>query len=139
MAKIKNFIYCLNATSDDKIANAMGILLTINPDYMPGNFSFSIFFTIVDIKEDLHNLKIEFLDPDGEEVIPALKGEIPYKKKEEDNELDSDYSGVNISANLQNVNLKKNGKYKTVITFDGAKLNEYEILVKGKKILKEDE
>ena len=50
MAKISGFVYCLNAeriTAPDgksEMTNAVGIVSTIMPEYVPGAFSFSIVF-----------------------------------------------------------------------------------------------
>ena len=55
MATLTNFIYCLNAervSSGDgngEGINAMGIMSTLMPEFVPGTFSFSVIFSILDI------------------------------------------------------------------------------------------
>lgn len=130
MAKVSNFIYCMNSLTSDTEANVMGVLSAITPEYIPGTFSFSVFCSILDLEEDIHTLNMKFITPDGEEIV-NIEGTIPYKPNLENN-LPKEYVGVNISSNWQNVVFKKSGLYKTLVTLDGIDCGTYEIFVKGK-------
>lgn len=43
MAKVSNFIYCLNSTASDNEANAMGVVSALTPDYLPGRIPFQFY------------------------------------------------------------------------------------------------
>ena len=54
-----------------------------------------------------------------------------YTKDANDN-LPNQYTGVNVAANLQNVDIKRSGIYSMEVILDGTTLGTYEIYVKGK-------
>ena len=130
MARISNFVYCLNATASGMEANAMGILSAITPDYIPGAFSFSVFCSIVDLEDGNPNIKMQFYSPDNK-ILANLEGAIPYAKPEDVN-LPKEHVGVNIACMLQNILLEKSGMYRMDVTVDGMFCGSYEIFVKGK-------
>ena len=55
MARLANFLYCLNAERQQdpqgkgESINAMGVLTVLVPEFIPGLFSFSIIFSVLDI------------------------------------------------------------------------------------------
>ena len=75
MARLANFLYCLNAERQQgpqgkgASINAMGVLTVLTPEFMPGLFSFSIIFSILDI--DPHSdsqIKVVFTDNTGKVI-----------------------------------------------------------------------
>ena len=130
MAKISNFIYCLNSTASDNEANAMGVVSALTPDYLPGAYSFSILCSILDLEEGLHRINFKFKTPEDVTLV-EVEGEIPYELEENSN-LPRQYVGINIISDWQNVVFEKSGLYKTVVSIDGVESGIYEIFVKGK-------
>lgn len=130
MARVSNFIYCLDSNTSDREANALGVISALTPDYIPGAFSFSILCSILDLPDGNHTVTIQFLDPQ-DVILVNVEGVIPYEKNKEEN-VPREYSGINISSNWQNVVLKKSGIYKTLVKVDGEQCGTYEIYVKGK-------
>ena len=130
MARVSNFIYCLNTITSENEANVFGVLSAITPEYVPGTFSFSVFCSILDLNVGNHIVKMQFINPD-EEVLLDIEGTIPYEEQCNSN-LPQEQMGINIGSSWQNVVLKKSGVYKTVVTIDGIECGTYEIFVKGK-------
>ena len=60
--------------------------------------------------------------------------EISFSKNNKDanDNLPNQYTGVNVAANLQNVDIKHSGLYSMEVILDGTTLGTYEIYVKGK-------
>ena len=134
MSKIDNFVYCLSANTsplDKNIIVLTGVRNSLLPDFIPGNFTFSISFSILDIGAEEHIAKIEFLDPEGKIIANADNILI---KSLETNEVPDEWSGVNVTLSLTNVILTTEGVYKTVVYFDEKWLGEKEIYVAKKKV-----
>lgn len=141
MAKLSSFIYCLNAervrTVDGKgeLINAMGVLSAITPEFVPGTFSFSIIFSIinVDIKKN-NSIQIIFLDNDNKEIINSNVISLPPAEVEDDAvSIPDEYKGLNMSMDMRNVVLEKEGLYHTKIIFNGEPIGTNEIYVKGRR------
>lgn len=131
MAEIKNFVYCLNINTVEGRTDIVGLLNAMTPEYIPGLFSFSIGFSILDITEGDHSFVVKFKDPD-KEVIAGIDNAIVTYKKDENSNLPDEQVGINIAAGLQNVNFKKSGLYSTEVILDGTSIGEYYIFAKGK-------
>lgn len=130
MAKISNFIYCLNSITNENEANIQGVLSAITPEYIPGTFSFSVFCSILDLNNGNHTIKMQFKNPD-DEILVNIEGMIPYEKQGNSN-LPQEHAGINISSVWQNVVFKNSGLYKTIVIVDDIECGTYEIFVKGK-------
>lgn len=128
--RVSNFIYCLNAVTSDVEANAFGVLSAITPDFVPGSYSFSVLCSILGLEDGNHNIKMQFIAPDGE-ILVSIDGIIPYERRTDSN-LPAEQAGINISSSWQNVTFKQAGMYKTIVTVDNYKCGMYEIFVKGK-------
>lgn len=132
MAKIDNIIFCQKATVVGESINADGIMPVINPEYIPGLFTFSIVITALDVSlEENHNLEILFLDGSGNEVV-RIDTPVPSARPSSSNNLPSEYTGINITMDWNNVNLKVSGLYKLCVRLDADEFVEKEIYVKGK-------
>ena len=139
MAKVTSFVYCLNAsrmiTADGKgeMINAEGVLSTITPEYVPGSFSFSIIFSIIDfdIKEN-NKIRIVFSDAENKEIVNSNDISLPIQIVEDQIDIPEKYKGINLSMDMRNVVLEKDGVYKTTIYFNGESIGSYEIYIKGK-------
>lgn len=130
MARITNFLYCMNAVTNEKEANILGVLSAITPEYIPGTFSFGVFCSILDLQKGTHVIKMQFKNPDGE-VLVDINGLVPCDNINPSN-LPQEHLGINISTGWQNVVLKKSGLYKTIVSVDDVECGTYEIYVKGK-------
>ena len=127
MAKIKNFIYCLNVNVVDKRVDIIGLLNKMEPDYIPGVFSFFINFSLMDMKEGKHKIALYLKDSQDKVVASIEDYDIEYKRTSDGPE---EYSGINFAISLQNVKFEQEGIYYTQLFFDEADLGKYEILVK---------
>lgn len=131
MVEIRNFVYCLNVNTVEGRTDIVGLLNAMTPEYVPGLFSFSISFTLLNISEGEHSLIVKFKNPD-KEVIAGIDNAIVSYKKDENSNLPDEQLGINIAAGLQNVNFKRAGLYSTEIVLDGTSIGEYYIFAKGK-------
>ncbi len=131
MPTIKNFIYCLNVNTEDGRTDIMGLLSTMSPEYIPGLFSFSISFTMLNVTEGEHFITVKFKNPDKGTIASIDNVKVEYKK-DVNNNLPEEYVGINLAAGLQNVDFKKNGVYSTQVILDGKDMGDFEIFVKGK-------
>lgn len=133
MAKIDNFIYCLNvdrAPENQNIVIIKGISCSLSPDFIPGNYTFAIAFSVLDIDEGEHNIKIQFVNP--QEEVVANVDDIKIIYVHEKNNIPNKWKGVNVTLSLNNVVIQSEGIYKTIVFFDGEKLNEKEIYIAKK-------
>ena len=131
MVKIKNFVYCLNINTVEGRNDIVGLLNVITPEYIPGLFSFSISFALLNIAEGKHSLIVKFKDPDKEVIAEIDNAMVSYEKDANSN-LPDEQMGINVAAGLQNVNFRKSGLYSTEVTLDGISIGEYYIFAKGK-------
>lgn len=137
MPRISTFMYAERTEPNQQgqmtITNP---LITINPMFVPGMFSFSIIFGIVDINNDSdHTIQITFNSPNDEDtplintdVISLQNRVIPLE-----NEVDLPLEQKNLMFNLdfRNVVLKTEGLYKSKVYIDGTLSGEYPIYVKA--------
>ena len=131
MAKLKNFLYCLNINTTDGSTNITGLMSAFSPEYIPGLFSFFVGFTLLNLTEGEHLVTINFINPDKDIIASINDVNINYKKESACN-LPEEYMGVNIAAGFQNVDFKKSGLYFTQVLLDGNDMGKFEIFVKGK-------
>ena len=131
MAKLKNFIYCLNVNAENGRTDVIGVLNAMTPEYIPGLYSFSINFALLGIDEGEHLLVVKFKDPDNN-VIAGIDNETILYKKDEKSNLPNEEMGISVAAGLQNVNFKTSGIYTTEVILDGTLMGEYQIFAKGK-------
>lgn len=129
MAEIKNFIYCLKIDTKGGRTDVIGLFNVMTPKYIPGLFSFSINFWILNITEGEHMLNINFMDPDKNVIAQIDNMKIQYKKNESC-ELPEDQIGASIVVRLQNVDIKKAGLYSTEVILDGNNIGKYDVFVK---------
>ena len=140
MAKLSSFIYCINSertpTLDGKgeTINAIGILSAITPEFVPGPFSFSIIFSIVDIDLKQNNrIKIIFTDDNDKEILNSNEIILPTENLVDTLNIPDEYKGINMCMDLRNIVFEKDGVYKTTIIFNGNEIGTNEIYVKGRR------
>lgn len=130
--RVSDIIFCLKATNSAETGvNADRIVNVLNPDYIPGLFTFSIIVMILDYDvTQTHSLLLELSSPSNEQVV-KLDTIIPSIAGEPSN-LPKEYQGVTFAIDCNNTNLKSSGLYKLTVTIDGLTVGEKEIFVKGK-------
>lgn len=139
MARLTNFIYCLNAEriaapdGSGESMNARGVLPVITPEFVPGTFSFSIIFSIqgIDIGNS-NTMQILFLKEDKALVDSGVITIPPMTNLKEDG-LPMEYKGLNMSMDLRNVVFEKEGVYTTKIILNKEEIGDNPIYVKGKR------
>lgn len=131
MAKISDIIFCLKAQNVEGVGvSADNILTVINPEYIPGLFSFSVVITILDIDSSIpHTFLVQFLNPSNE-IVLELPGEVPTLI--DNSNLPLEYKGLNLAMDWNNVNFKNSGIYTVKIAIDNTFIGEKAIYVKGK-------
>ncbi|MDX6157137.1 hypothetical protein SIA70_13575 [Bacillus subtilis] len=127
MPRISSFMYC---AIDDEGNNEM--TTSINPDYIPGNYTFYSTFSIVDLKADRsYLLRLEFKDPNEEQVFITedQKLESPVEDK-----VKKKHVGVLVNFEYKNVPLKQEGLYTTAVYVDNELIGDFTIPVyKGRE------
>ena len=73
MPKITHFIYCLSSIASDEKTDVSGILSAITPSHIPGDFSFSILCSIMNLSDGFHDIEVKFLSP-SKKVLAKLDG-----------------------------------------------------------------
>ena len=131
MAVISNLLYCLNVNTTDGRTDIIGLMTAMSPEYIPGLFSFSVNFTLLDLTEGEHRITINFKNPEKETITTIDNVKLEYKKDENSN-LPDEHMGVNVAAGLQNVDFKQSGNYSTQVILDGKDMGEFEVFAKGK-------
>lgn len=141
MANLTNFIYCINAErvpagdgNGDSI-NAMGVLSTLTPEFVPGTFSFSIIFSVLDVNVLGNNTIQIVFSKEGEEKGLINTGiiTIPPMPNEDKSGLPDRFKGLNMSMDFRNVIFEEEGLYNTAVFFNGQLLANNPIYVKGKR------
>lgn len=141
MAKLTNFIYCINAErvpandgSGDSI-NAMGVMSALTPEFVPGTFSFSIIFSVLDVDVSENNTIQIVFSKDGENNSLVNSGiiTIPPIANVDEVGLPNEYKGLNMSMDFRNVIFETEGLYNTSVFFNEKLLATNPIYVKGKR------
>lgn len=140
MARVTSFVYCLNAeripdiNGNGESINAHGIMSTLNPEFIPGTFSFSIIFSILDmdVTKVGNDIKILFKDQDGNDLVDTGDISIPVME-EGDVNLPAEHKGLNISLDFRNVVFEKEGQCVTEVYYKGELLDSYPIYAKGRR------
>lgn len=141
MAKLTNFIYCLNAErtsvndGNGESVNAIGVLSALTPEFVPGTFSFSIIFSVLDIDISGNNTIRIVFSKKGEDKALVNSGiiNIPPMPDTKEIDLPSEYKGLNMSMDFRNVIFETEGIYSTEVFFNNQLLAENPIYVKGKR------
>ena len=140
MATLANFLYCLNAErhqgtpGQGEAVTAMGVLTVFTPEFVPGTFSFSILFSILDIDTNSNGqIKIVFKDGNGNELVNTGEITVPPIPADVGVQLPPKYVGYNLSMDFRNVVFEAEGEYATDIYFNGMLLGTNPIYVKGRR------
>ena len=141
MANLTSFVYCINAeripSGDGKgdSINAMGVLSALTPEFVPGTFSFSIIFSVLDVDISVNNTIQIIFSKDGAADALVNSGciTIPPLPENDGVCLPDQYKGLNMSMDFRNVILEQEGLYSTIINFNGELLAKKPIYVKGKR------
>lgn len=133
MAKLYNIVFCLSAKNNDgQSVNAEHILSVLNPEYIPGLYSFSVISTVHDLDTTIeHSFRAIFKSPKGDNVVDINSMLQPNPNADTSN-IPDEYKGLNIAMDWNNVDLKISGLYKYCIYIDNVLLGEKEIFVRGK-------
>ena len=139
MPEIKNFIYCMGTKSDTRpgeerrVTSVEGIQNCLLPDYIPGNFSFSIVFSLLDLEPgEEYCVEVSF-NHENEEVARVediqLTGRIDNKYN-----VPEKFFGYQIAIDFRNVLLNEEGVYHTIVSLNGEEKGDYPIYVKAKQV-----
>lgn len=141
MARLTNFIYCLNVERIQAIdgkgesINAIGILSAITPEFVPGTYSFSVVFSVLDIDFSGNNTIQIIFSKEGVQEPLVDSGVIALSPMADENEigLPKEHRGLNMSMDFRNIVFESEGLYHTTVYFDGVLLEKASVYVKGKR------
>lgn len=129
---VHDIVFCVNTINTGDGVTANNILPVLNPEYIPGLFSFSVIITILGVDTKIpHKLLLKLLSPAGENIVDFPPLDMPIID-EPDSNLPSEYRGINMAIDWNNVNFKSSGLYKLAVDVDGFDIGSKEIYVKGK-------
>lgn len=133
MARVTDLLFALKADEfEGKGISVNNLFSALNPEYVPGLFSFSVVIALLDLdKCGTHFLSVKFLDPNQEETIKIDKIQLPVDIKQDGN-LPNEHCGLHICMEWNNVNFKMSGIYTAVVSYDDEEIYKKEIYVKGK-------
>ncbi len=127
MAKVISFTYCEDIeqqrTEKGTRANIVGPIGEIKLIGIPSHFTFSIACTIVEIDSTVINtLRSQFIAPNEEILNDTGVFEVPILE---------DKVGRSLQMNLKfnNLPLKEEGEFRTIIFFNNEKIGEFPITV----------
>lgn len=144
MVVVKNFVYCLGTKTkiikegETPITIIDGVLNCLTPDFVPGNYSFSLSFSLLNLEpEKKYKVVVRFIDTSSQKELVkvddiVLDGNIENRNKVG---IPKEYFGYNVGIELRNVILEKEGIYQTILYVDGEEAGRYPIYVKGKRII----
>lgn len=139
MATVSNFLYCMNIIrvpnpqGKGESINASGITSVFTLDYLPGQFSFSIFFSLLDVDEGTNKVKLIFKSPSKEELLHTENLDIPPIPSELRDTISEPYTEYQLSMDLRNMVFKEEGEYVSELYYNDSKIAEKPIRVTRRK------
>ena len=133
MIEVHDIVFCLNATNEvGRGASAHQVFSTMNPEYIPGLFSFSTVITLLGIDSlREHKIMLTLKREDDQEVVVAkLEGMLPIIEELEN--LPDEIKGVNLAVGWNNINFTNEGMYRLSVFVDEMLIDGKSIYVKGK-------
>lgn len=128
---VHDIVFCVKTINTGDGITANSILSVLNPEYIPGLFSFSVIITILGIDTSKHHeLSLKLVSPSLEEIVD-LSLDMPLIN-DIDMNLPEEYRGINMAMDWNNVNFKSSGVYSLTVAVDGYNIGRKEIFVKGK-------
>lgn len=99
--------------------------IALTPEYVPGQFSFFLIFSLLDLEEKGYKMAFVFRHEETGEVAVA-QDSLPFDFKKDNPEvLNPNINGTIINLHLNNIILKHEGKYSFTVTLDGISKTEY--------------
>ncbi len=139
MANVTNFIYCSNiqrtlvGSGNLASVDAMGVLVKLAPDFLPGSFSFSVLFSVVDVDStDPVTIQVVFKDDQGNKLGDSGIVELPALPESTNKSIPKKYNGYNMTMDFRNIVFEHEGEYVTEVYYNGDLIGEKPIYVVGK-------
>ena len=144
MVKLKNFLYCavtrneVRKSGEPPVTVVDGVLNALTPDFIPGNYSFSVVFSILNLQRDEdYVVRLSFMNDKGDEIVKTDNVALDSNPKNAF-DIPNEYFGYNVCIDLRNVLLEHEGKYCAKVYINEKEEGEYPIYIKGKKVLSND-
>lgn len=133
MPYVSYFVYCLNIERNGDSVSIQNPISAITPDYVPGNFSFAVAFSVLDtdVTSSSNTIRLIILDENKQVVADTNETQIARLIPEESPTPDK-YRGYNFNMDFRNLQFQHNGLYTTQVYFNHEKIYENEIYVCGK-------
>ena len=128
MARISTFMYCDNVQNqyNNMVVNSPMQIITMN--YIPGMFSFSVIFGVLDINQ-YEDHRIRFVFKNEEEKVIIDTGEVNLPKNPNVENIPVEIQGFMASMDFRNTNFDSEGTYRSEIYIDGDSLGQFPIKV----------
>lgn len=141
MAKLNSFVYCLHADRKSEAngfcdtINAMGVVSTIVPESVPGNFSFSIVFSVLDINLNINNTIRVIFRKDEDKSVLSDTGDVELPSLDDNNtiKVPAEFRGLNMCLDFRNLIFETSGVYSTEIIVNNKSLGKVPLYVVGNR------
>lgn len=123
MAKVGFIMFADEVFSSNPVANELMVKnpkIALTPEYIPGQFSFFVVFSLLDLREgEQYQLEIILThEESGDEVLKNEQISFNFVK-DKNNPVAEKINGSIINIHLNNIVFKKEGLYKFTIKIDG--------------------
>lgn len=122
MAKLVSFTLCDSINSVPASRGIVQMLvepqLVLRPQYIPGNFSFSIALGVADLNLQTKNeIRLVITNPKKKVVYDSGANAIPIIKK--DDSIPVEYQGVMMCVDIRNLPVECDGEYNISVFLNG--------------------
>lgn len=108
------------------IQQIIGPTIVLRPQYIPGNFSFSVFIGVCDLNlKERNTMQLILKTPQGELLEDLGTNDLPVFDKEDC--LPQKYSGFVVGLDLRNINVAQEGCYKLEVFINGSQIGAKDI------------
>lgn len=127
MAKLVSFTLCDSINSVPASRGIVQMLvepqLVLRPQYIPGNFSFSIALGVADLNLQTKNeIRLVIINPEKKVVYDSLPNILPIIRK--DDSIPKEYQGIMMCVDIRNLIVECEGEYIISISLNGECIDE---------------
>ncbi|MGB9602961.1 MAG: DUF6941 family protein [Limisphaerales bacterium] len=129
---IEVFVLCDAATDNHGKLNILGAFDTVWAPNTPVVHPFcaiALRIRFLRIEEGVHPLRINFVDEDGKNIMPAIDGNINIKFSTDDESV-----AANLIVNVQGLRLEKFGSYSIDLAINGRHMASLPLFLKQVKL-----
>lgn len=138
MATISSFMLCESSQNipsgqGSVVQQLIGPITTLRPQYIPGNYSFSVSVGIIGVDMQKENSMRFVLKAPSGAMLNDL-GETPLPVAAVDSNLPKEYSGFVACIDFRNVVISEEGVYSLEVYINGESIGAKDIPVYGRSV-----